>query len=65
MAILDDLAALGADPQDPAAVGAALASLSLSPSGRQQLINEWQAATGLTMPPGLRNRLVAATQEPA
>ncbi len=53
MGILDDLRALNVNPQDPTAVTTALQNLSLSPSGRRALLGEWQAATGLSLPPAL------------
>jgi hypothetical protein len=53
MGILDDLKALNVDPRDPAAVTTALQNLSLSPSGRQALLHEWQLTTGLRLAPEL------------
>jgi len=59
MGILEDLAALGKDVADPAAVADGIRLVAADPAGRMKLIQEWEAATGRPFPPALTHDLTA------
>lgn len=59
MSILEDLAALGVDPRNPTQAAGAIAALAADPAGRSKLIQEYQLASGLTIPPEDVARLTA------
>ena len=57
MGIIDDLGAFGIQRTDAHGAAAAIESLAAAPTDRLQLVREWEAATGLTMPADLVRRL--------